>query len=165
MPHTALVVEDDPAIRRLVGKLLARNGIEYDTAPDGRQAVEKLRANRYSVVVLDLMVPETNGFEVIEIIKKERMNVPVAVVSAVSQQALTNLDLDIVKLVISKPFDVDEFTKGILEICADHSLPSELGSVAVNRVAEQMGDVEQHPEREPVRDDPAEERDAGDGRG
>jgi DNA-binding response OmpR family regulator len=119
MPHHALVVEDDPAIRRLVGKLLARHHIEFDTAADGRQAIEKLRANRYSVVVLDLMVPETNGFEVIEVIKREKLNVPVAVVSAVSQQALTNLDLDVVKLVISKPFDVDEFTKGILEICAD----------------------------------------------
>ncbi|HKO56106.1 MAG TPA: response regulator [Thermoanaerobaculia bacterium] len=119
MPHHALIVEDDPAIRRLVGKLLARHGIEIDTVGDGRQAIEKLRQKRYSVVVLDLMVPETNGFEVIEVIKREGLNVPVAVVSAVSQQALTNLDLDIVKLVISKPFDVDEFTKGILEICAD----------------------------------------------
>ncbi|HEV7923479.1 MAG TPA: response regulator [Thermoanaerobaculia bacterium] len=118
-PHRALVVEDDPAIRRLVGKLLARHHIEHDTVGDGRQAVEKLRQNRYSVVVLDLMVPETNGFEIIDVIKREGLNVPVAVVSAVSQQALTNLDLDIVKLVISKPFDVDEFTKGILEICAD----------------------------------------------
>lgn len=119
MPHQALVVEDDPAIRRLVGKLLARNGIEHDTAANGREAIEKLRQNRYSVVVLDLMVPETNGFQIIEIIKREGLKVPVAVVSAVSQQALTNLDLDIVKLVIGKPFDVDEFTKGILEICAD----------------------------------------------
>jgi hypothetical protein len=47
------------------------------------------------------------------------MKVPVAVVSAVSQQALTKLDLDVVKLVISKPFDVDEFTKGVLELCAE----------------------------------------------
>jgi hypothetical protein len=47
------------------------------------------------------------------------MTVPVAVVSAVSQQALTKLDLDVVKLVISKPFDVDEFTKAIVRLCEE----------------------------------------------
>lgn len=117
--YRALIVEDDPAIRRLVEKLLARHHIRVDTAADGRVGIEKLEANTYSVVVLDLMVPEVNGFEVIAYLKGKGSRTPVAVVSAVSQQALTNLDLDIVKLVISKPFDVDEFTKAILKLCAD----------------------------------------------
>lgn len=115
----ALIVEDDPAIRRLVEKLLARKNVEIDVAHDGREAIEKLRNSRYSVLVLDLMVPEINGFEVIEFLKREDLRIPVAVVSAVSQQALTQLDLDIVKLVISKPFDVDELTKGVLALCAE----------------------------------------------
>lgn len=117
--YRALVVEDDPAIRRLVEKLLQRNHIRIDVAPDGRQAIEKLRANTYSVVVLDLMVPEVNGFELIAFLKESGSRTPVAVVSAVSQQALTNLDLDIVKVVISKPFDVDEFTKAIVNLCVE----------------------------------------------
>ena len=118
-PYRALVVEDDPAIRRLVEKLLTRLRIKIDTASDGRTAIEKLSSERYSVLVLDLMVPELNGFEIIDFIKRENLPVPVAVVSAVSQQALTKLDLDVVKLVISKPFDVDEFTKAILALCAE----------------------------------------------
>jgi len=118
-PYRALVVEDDPAIRRLVEKLLTRLRVQIDTASDGRIAIEKLRKTHYSVLVLDLMVPELNGFEIIDVIKRENLKVPVAVVSAVSQQALTRLDLDIVKLVISKPFDVDEFTKAILALCAE----------------------------------------------
>lgn len=117
--YRALVVEDDPAIRRLVEKLLARHKIQIDTAADGRIAIEKLRKAQYSVIVLDLMIPEVSGFELIEFLKTEKVRTPVAVVSAVSQQALTNLDLDIVKLVISKPFDVDEFTKAILALCAE----------------------------------------------
>ena len=117
--YRALIVEDDPAIRRLVEKLLSRRNVEIDTAHDGREAVEKLRNQRYSVLILDLMVPELNGFEVIDFIKREGVRVPVAVVSAVSQQALTQLDLDVVKLVISKPFDVDEFTKAVLGLCAE----------------------------------------------
>lgn len=117
--YRALIVEDDPAIRRLVEKLLTRQHIVIDTAHDGREAVAKLSENAYSVLILDLMVPELNGFEVIDFLKRQGLKVPVAVVSAVSQQALTQLDLDVVKLVISKPFDVDEFTKAVLALCAE----------------------------------------------
>src|SRR3954452_25593697 len=90
--HRALVVEDDPAIRRLVEKLLQRRGIEIDTAHDGREAIEKIGRDGYSVVVLDLMLPEANGYEVIAYIKANGFRVPVVVVSAVSQQAMANLD-------------------------------------------------------------------------
>ena len=117
--YRALIVEDDPAIRRLVEKILARRQVQVDTAHDGREALRKLGTGRYSVLILDLMVPELNGFEVIDFLKQQNLQIPVAVVSAVSQQALTRLDLDIVKLVISKPFDVEEFTKGILGLCAE----------------------------------------------
>jgi DNA-binding response OmpR family regulator len=115
--HRALIVEDDPAIRKLVEKLLQRHGIDIDTARDGRQAIEKIAHGGYSVLILDLMVPEINGFQIIDYVKNNNIRVPVAVVSAVSHQALTKLDLDVVKLVISKPFDVDEFTKAILALC------------------------------------------------
>jgi len=117
--HRALVVEDDPAIRRLVEKLLTRKKIEIETVTDGHAAIDRLRANRYSILILDLMVPGLNGFEIIDVIKREQIPVPIAVVSAVSQQALTKLDLDVVRLVISKPFDVDEFTNAILSLCAE----------------------------------------------
>jgi two-component system alkaline phosphatase synthesis response regulator PhoP len=117
--HRALIVEDDPAIRKLVEKLLKRQQIDVDTAMDGLTAIDKLRTEQYSVLVLDLMVPQANGFEVIEFIRQQNLNVPVAVVSAVSQQALTKLDLDIVKLVISKPFDVDEFTKAVVTLAQE----------------------------------------------
>jgi two-component system response regulator VicR len=115
--HRALIVEDDPAIRRLVGKLLQRRGIDIDIANDGKQAIEKIRGGGYSVLILDLMVPEVNGFEIIDFVKKSQITTPVVVVSAVSHQALTKLDRSVVKLVISKPFDVEEFTKSILALC------------------------------------------------
>jgi DNA-binding response OmpR family regulator len=120
--HRALVVEDDPAIRRLVEKLLSRRGIEIDTASDGRVAIEKLRVSRYSAVILDLMIPEASGYDVIAFIKIHAPDLPVAVVSAVSQQALTRLDLDVVRLVISKPFDVDQFTKSVVALCKEREV-------------------------------------------
>jgi DNA-binding response OmpR family regulator len=117
--YRALVVEDDPAIRRLVERLLARKNIDIDAVADGETAVSLLREREYSVVILDLMVPGLDGFAVIDSIRQQPRHPPVAVVSAVSHQALTRLDLDIVKVVISKPFDVDEFTKAVLQLCAD----------------------------------------------
>jgi len=117
--YRALIVEDDPAIRRLVEKLLTRHQVQIDIASDGGAAIEKLRTTRYSVVILDLMMPEVSGYQLIEFMKEEKVRTPVAVVSAVSLPALTNLDRDVVKLVISKPFDVDEFTKAILRLCAE----------------------------------------------
>jgi DNA-binding response OmpR family regulator len=115
----ALVVEDDPAIRRLVEKLLQRRGIVIDTAHDGREALAQLEKNDYSVVVLDLMLPEANGYEVISYIKSNCPGVPVVVVSAVSQQALARLDTEVVKMVISKPFDVHDFTEKIAAACRE----------------------------------------------
>ena len=117
--YRALIVEDDPAIRKLVEKLLLRKGIDVDSAREGRQAIEKLKDSDYSVLILDLMLPEMNGFEIIEFIKKNHIKIPIAVVSAVSHQALTKLDLDVVKLVISKPFDVD-----VLIDAVEHAIPS-----------------------------------------
>ena len=115
--HRALVVEDDPAIRKLVEKLLQRRGIVIDSAHDGREAIAKLNGGDYSIVVLDLMLPEASGYEVISHMKSNRLTIPVVVVSAVSQQALANLDLDVVKMVISKPFDVHDFTEKIAALC------------------------------------------------
>lgn len=122
--YRALIVEDDPAIRRLVGKLLQRRGIDIDIANDGRQAIEKIASGIYDVLILDLMVPEVNGFEIIDFVRKNNINTPVAVVSAVSHQALTKLDTSIVKLVISKPFDVEEFTSKILALCCSRPASS-----------------------------------------
>jgi DNA-binding response OmpR family regulator len=117
--YRALVVEDDPAIRRLVEKLLQRRGIEIDTAHDGKQALEKIGNGDYSILVLDLMLPGASGYQVIDYIKANKPDLPVVVVSAVSQQALSQLDLDVVKLVISKPFDVNEFTSAVAALCAE----------------------------------------------
>jgi DNA-binding response OmpR family regulator len=115
--HRALLVEDDAGIRRLVERLLQRRDIEVDTAGDGQTALDKLRSGNYSILILDLMVPKVNGFQIIDYIKREKLMIPVAVVSAVSQHALTRLDYDVVKAVIPKPFDVDEFTREILKLC------------------------------------------------
>ena len=67
---SALVVDDDPGIQGLFTTLLARNGFSVDCAPNGRQAFEYLRRGSYAVILLDLMMPEVNGFELIDRIER-----------------------------------------------------------------------------------------------
>jgi DNA-binding response OmpR family regulator len=61
-----LVVEDDPAIRRLVRMVLEREGYTVETAADGIEAVLKLGLADYDVIILDLMMPHLDGFAFIE---------------------------------------------------------------------------------------------------
>ena len=57
-----LVVEDDPAIRRLVKMVLQREGYNVETAADGAEAVLKLGLSEYDCIILDLMMPNLDGF-------------------------------------------------------------------------------------------------------
>lgn len=93
--------------------------MDIEVVADGRSAIERLEHAQFDVMILDLMIPELDGFGVIEYMKAHHLSVPVAVVSAVSQQALGRLDRSVVKLVISKPFDVDEFSRAIGALCQE----------------------------------------------
>lgn len=57
-----LVVEDDHAIRRLVKMVLSRDGYRVDVATDGVEAVLKLGLVEFDVIILDLMMPNLDGF-------------------------------------------------------------------------------------------------------
>ena len=60
--YAVLVVEDDPAIRRLVKLVLRREGYQVEEAADGLEAVLKLGLSDYDVIILDLMMPLVDGF-------------------------------------------------------------------------------------------------------
>jgi len=63
---SALVVDDDPGLQGLFFSLLGRGGFAVDCAPNGRQAFEYIRRGTYSVILLDLMMPEVNGLELLD---------------------------------------------------------------------------------------------------
>jgi DNA-binding response OmpR family regulator len=67
--RTVLVVEDDRVIATLVKHLLERRGYPVDVVPDGRAAVERLASDPPGLVVLDVMLPFVDGFELIERIR------------------------------------------------------------------------------------------------
>ena len=66
LPSHVLVVEDDLAIRRLVTTVLEREGYHVEAAADGVEAVLKLGINEFDVIILDLMMPNLDGFALID---------------------------------------------------------------------------------------------------
>jgi DNA-binding response OmpR family regulator len=104
-----LVVDDDDAIRRLVTAVLRRQQYETDEARDGREAIEKLTAARYDVLFLDLMMPVCNGFEVLEFMRRQRIERKcVVVMTAAGTRGTKDLDLTLVHRVLHKPFNITE---------------------------------------------------------
>ena len=79
-----LVVDDDPATREVVSRVLAREGWAVAEAENGRVALERLAAARYELVILDLMMPEMDGFAFLTELRKQEAwrNVPVVVMTS-----------------------------------------------------------------------------------
>lgn len=103
-----LVVDDEPAIRALVAKIVDRAGYPVDSARDGAEAIEKLESEVYSVVVLDLMMPNVDGYGLIEYVKSRPGPRPaIIVISAGDSAALRRLDGSVVHSILRKPFDID----------------------------------------------------------
>ena len=105
-----LVVEDDPAIRRLVTMVLQRQGYQVDVACDGLEAVLKLGVSDYDVIVLDLMMPNLDGFTFLNTFAREepeRLR-KVIVTSAASPAVIRErMDREPFQL-LPKPFDIGE---------------------------------------------------------
>ena len=76
-----LIIEDDENILRLEKDYLEANGFETDTAPDGVTGLRFVLDGSYSLVLLDIMLPGLNGFEVCKKIREEK-NIPILLVSA-----------------------------------------------------------------------------------
>jgi len=108
-PSRVLVVDDEPAIRALVAKIIERAGHSVDTARDGVEAIEKLDANDYAVIVLDLMMPNIDGFGLLDHLRKrqDKSKPAVIVVSAGDSGMLRHLDGAMVHSILRKPFDID----------------------------------------------------------
>jgi len=103
-----LVVDDEPAIRALVAKIVERAGHPVDVARDGAEAIEKIEAAQYSVVVLDLMMPNVDGYALVDFLKtREGVRPAIIVISAGDTASLRRLDGSVVHSILRKPFDID----------------------------------------------------------
>ncbi|HKE24805.1 MAG TPA: GAF domain-containing protein [Bryobacteraceae bacterium] len=84
-----LVVDDDPNIRSLLQQEFAEAGYNVRLAADGREALERIREEKPGLVVLDVMMPEMNGFDVAAVLKNDpaTMEIPIIILSIVEDKA------------------------------------------------------------------------------
>jgi two-component system OmpR family response regulator len=81
-PMRILVVEDDPTLADFVAKGLREAGFAVEVAPDGRQGLDLAAATHPDVAVIDVMLPELDGFALIEALRRRNLRFPVLILSA-----------------------------------------------------------------------------------
>jgi two-component system response regulator MtrA len=103
-----LLVEDDPSIRETTSLGLEAAGYRVTSAGNGREGLDRFRAAAFDLVVLDLMLPELDGYEVCREIRKTS-NVPIVILSARSDTVDVVVGLELgADDYVTKPFELPE---------------------------------------------------------
>jgi len=107
--HKILIVEDEETIREGLVDLLEIEGYGVDSASDGEIAMEKLKAYRPDLVILDLMLPKSSGFEVCRFIRKHWPDCFVLMLTAKNEEMSKIAGLEMgADDYVTKPFSVSE---------------------------------------------------------
>ncbi|MFA5889583.1 MAG: response regulator [Actinomycetota bacterium] len=121
MNRTVLVVDDEPDIRLMLGALLSVNGYDVLQAPTGREALELLEENHTDAVLLDIRLPDIDGWEVLRHMRAEEhtADIPVVLVSAYAGQDARTAAADLGCLdVFDKPFAAERLVETIDRLVA-----------------------------------------------
>ena len=104
-----LIVDDEVKIREMIAKYAIHEGFDIDMASDGLEAVEMCEKNHYDLIVMDIMMPNLDGFSAVKDIKKIHENIPVIMLSALGEEydKVHGFDLGIDDYVV-KPFSSKE---------------------------------------------------------
>jgi len=112
-----LVVDDDPAVRGILGMLLARDGYEVVTAIDGAAALEYVADERIALVVLDLQMPRLDGDQFRRVYQQRGGHAPILLVTA-AEVGPADLERLGVTAYVPKPFDIEALLEKVHELIA-----------------------------------------------
>ena len=129
-----LIVDDEMHIRDLVQKYATFENYESETAENGLEAIEKVKHNEYDLVIMDIMMPELDGFSAVKEIRKISQ-VPVIMLSARSEEydKLYGFDLGIDDYV-TKPFSPKELMRRVNAVLARATHKNNQESATTNEV-------------------------------
>ena len=106
MANQVLIVDDDEAVLTMLYKVIRSNGIDADTASNGMKALELVSQKTYDLILLDVNMHGMDGFEVIQEIRRRKINVPIIVVSGRKEDYDMLYGLDIgADDYVTKPFN------------------------------------------------------------
>jgi two-component system, OmpR family, alkaline phosphatase synthesis response regulator PhoP len=111
MKEKILVVDDEKDILELIDYNLSKNGYRVRTSLSGEEALELLKESDYDLIILDLMLPGIDGFDITKIIKadKQKANIPIVMVTAKAEEADKVAGLEIgADHYVTKPFSPRE---------------------------------------------------------
>jgi len=118
-------IEDEPEMIDLVRLILNRRGYEITGANGGREGLDLVRQETPELVLLDLMMPDMDGWDVYQQMKADArtQNIPVIVITAKAQSIDKVLGLHIAKVddYISKPFSPQELVDSVDKVMAKHT--------------------------------------------
>jgi two-component system alkaline phosphatase synthesis response regulator PhoP len=104
-----LLVEDEPGLQLTLSDRLRREGYEVDTAGDGQTGLDKAATGEFDLVLLDVMLPRKNGFDVLRDLRQRGLETPVIMLTARGQVVDTVVGLKLgADDYLSKPFEMME---------------------------------------------------------
>ena len=109
MNATVLIIEDDPALLRGLRDNFEFEGCRVHTAADGDSGLKQALALQPDLIVLDLMLPKINGYEICRFLREEKLAVPILILTARGQESDVVLGLKLgADDYVTKPFSVKE---------------------------------------------------------
>ena len=104
-----IVVDDEPSITTLLKDNLEKENFEVDVCFDGEEAIKKATTNQYDFMILDLMLPKVNGFDVTKQLRKEKVATPIIMLTAKDETVDKIIGLEIgADDYLTKPFSPRE---------------------------------------------------------
>ena len=128
--RTVLCIEDEQEMIDLIRLILSRRGFEVLGANGGRQGLEMVRKEHPDLVLLDLMMPDMDGWEVYQQMKADNAtkDIPVVIVTAKAQSIDKVLGLHIAKVddYVAKPFSPQELLTSIETVLSKRQAPDQI---------------------------------------
>ncbi len=122
-----IVADDDRMFRKVAETTLRRQGYDVATASDGEEALQLIRSERPDMIVLDLIMPKLQGFDVLTILKQDTLTsaIPVIVLSSLTQEQDKQeaLDLGAVAYFNKTTFSMSELVKQVESTLAKGQAP------------------------------------------
>jgi len=128
---SVLVVDDEFYVCRSVQKILAAESIDADMATSGPEGLVKARSRKYDVIMVDIKMPEMNGFEFIRILREIDPGVPVVVISGYNTPQMKEQSLEHTAVrFIPKPFTPEDVRDVVLELLQERAATAGAGGAA-----------------------------------
>ena len=118
-----LLVDDEPSIVKMVGKRLEVEGFDVAVAMDGQEGLSRAQADRPDLIVLDLMLPKLNGYEVCTMLKQDAryQRIPIILFTAKAQEKDEKLGMECgADAYVRKPFRAQELLEKIRTLLDAH---------------------------------------------